>query len=65
MNLRNLSDPACVLANAAINEPKATTIAPIPVEINATFKIFKALEKPPEAVEAAFVAVALAFCACA
>ena len=63
--LVNASTPLCVDANAAINPPKATTIAPIPVDINAIFNIFNALENLPVDATAAVFAAAAPSVACA
>ena len=52
--LLTISAPFCVFVKNTTTEPKATTSAPIPVLIKATFKNFIAFVNPLEAIAAAF-----------
>ena len=54
ITLERNSVPFCVLANHATNEPNKTTIAPIPVEISASFNTFKAADNKLLVIAAVF-----------
>ncbi len=52
--LETISTPFCVLVRYATNDPSATTMAPIPVDMSATFKIFIAVDRRLVETAAAF-----------